>query len=105
MEILRRTGLDCELVRKHGADPLLRARRPGSPTWTVHAGPCRIGTEPRIAGAFVGPAGSARVRRLREPDERQVAALVMAQALHPDPGRPLTDDTASALGIDGGRGR
>lgn len=102
MDIVRRTGLECEVVRRDDADLLLRARQPGSPTWTVHAGLSRRGTGGRPPGAFVGPAGAARVRRLHGPDERRVAALIMAQAHDADPTRALSQDTISALGLGSG---
>lgn len=102
MEIVRRTGLDCEVVRQDGADPVLRVRSPGSPTWTVHAGLSRDGSDGRPAGAYVGPAASPRVRRVGGADERQLAALIVAQALDPDPTQALSQDTISALGLEGG---
>ncbi|MCE3555667.1 hypothetical protein LWC33_30005 [Pseudonocardia sp. RS11V-5] len=94
-EIVRRAGLDC---RVDPAPPgALRARRAHGPgPWTVSAGSCREATAPL---AFVGPTGSSRTRLLRNPDERHLAALVVLQALRPDPDEPFTHDEAAACGL------
>jgi len=100
VEIVRRAGIACEIVEQPDASPLIRARSPDSTStaWTVHAG--RYPTDPdRPAGAFVGPADSTRVRTLRDPDERRIAAHVVAQALHRDPTTVVGCDELGALGL------
>ncbi len=99
VEIVHRAGLDCELVRRQNAHPVIRARPSSSRAWTARAGLCSA--DPRHpAGPFVGPADSPQRRLLHEPDERQVAALVIAQALHPDPSTIVSSEEVSALGLD-----
>lgn len=98
VEIVHRAGLVCELDERQNAHPLIRARprASNSTAWTAHAGLCSA--DPR-AGAFVGPADSPQPRLLREPDERQIAGLVIAQALHRDPSTVVSYDEVRALGL------
>ncbi|GAA1394659.1 hypothetical protein GCM10009613_43090 [Pseudonocardia kongjuensis] len=89
--IVRRAGLDC-VVEGTGPQRRLRARRPGgrgpgvSAGWTGRTG-------------WVGPDGARH--RVPDPDPRGLAAVVVAQALHPDPARPLTHAEAGACGLAG----
>lgn len=96
--IVRRAGLDCR-VEEASSPRTLRARRTNRDPapWTVTAGISRA--DPTTSLAFVGPAGSALTRLVRDPDERHLAALVVLQAHRDDPEELFSHDEASASGL------
>lgn len=92
-EILRRAGLGC---------PPPAA---GATTITAHRHDTDGPRRPVTAGltgngqVFVRAAGSPEGRLLRAPEERDLAALVLLQALRAEPARPVGYDEARAGGV------
>lgn len=99
-EIVRLAGLQCQV--EHHPVALLRARPAGnrSGSWTVAAGSCQNADATFLA--FVGPAHAKRTRLLRTADERQLAALIVLQALRDNPDEPISHEEAAACGLSDG---
>jgi hypothetical protein len=87
-EIVRRAGLDCR-VEGAAPDRWVRARCVGEDGPGVLVG----------ADGWIGPASSARRRRVRHLDARRLAAIVVAQTLLPDRSDVLTHAEAGACGL------
>jgi hypothetical protein len=96
--ILRRAGVQCLL---HAPDDrttvLLAEPRPGDSGFAVRATLVRERGREHLS---VGPNDTRRAALpVPKPDERRVAAFVLAQALRVEPGEPVTADEVRALGL------
>jgi hypothetical protein len=104
--IIRAAGVPCVLDIGRGTSTIWAEPRPAhaSPTsgngtaWTVQVVQRRSGSAEEI---WVGPARGGRptVRVRPGSDERELAALVVAQALRVDPCLPLSPEEADAAGL------
>jgi hypothetical protein len=101
-QIVRRAGVHCVLERPDGGAATLLAepREAGDRVhWTVRA-TLHDARGGRAGHACVGPNHAhGRAVRLRDPDERHLAALIVAQALRADPDEALTADEVDVLGL------
>ena len=95
--IVERAGVRCLLETADDgtttilAEPLLRD---GRTRWAVRA------TRVRADHVCVGPNNDGRPAvRVLEPDERRLAALIVAQALRVEPEEPMTFGEVEALGL------
>jgi hypothetical protein len=99
--IVERAGVRCLLETSDDgtttilAEPLLRN---GRTRWAVRA--TRVRARGRGDHVCVGPNNDGRPAvRVLEPDERRLAALIVAQALRVEPEEPMTFGEVEALGL------
>ncbi|WP_028922219.1 hypothetical protein [Pseudonocardia acaciae] len=92
--LVRTAGLACETYRAR-AGALVRAG-------TAHRWTATLSSD-HTGRLYLGPedADESVPARLASRDERQIAALIVAQARLRDPGRALSSDEIGALGLAG----
>ena len=101
--IVQLAGVRCVLEKADDVTATILAeprRESGRTYWTVRATRTRSQDRDRSDRFCVGPndATSTAVR-VSEPDERHLAALIVAQALRAEPAETLSYDEVKALGL------
>jgi hypothetical protein len=108
--MVRTAGVDCVHAADEAGDVLLAGRRHDAPNgglWAARARrewPGRAAAAPTddVAVLWAGPDDdgvTTPVRVVTDSDERQIAALVVAQALRSDPSRPLNAGEIHTIGL------
>ena len=101
--IVERAGVRCLLETPDDSTTTLLAEprlRKGQTRWTVRATRVRASDRDRGDHVCVGPNNDGRTAmRVLEPDERHLAALIVAQALRVEPDETLTFGEVEALGL------
>jgi hypothetical protein len=101
--IVERAGVRCLLETPDDSTTTLLAEprlRKGRTHWTVRATRVRAPDRDRCDHVCVGPNADGRTAmRVMEPDERHLAALIVAQALRVEPDETLTFGEVEALGL------
>ncbi len=101
--IVQLAGVRCVLETPDGSPATLLAEprhRSGRTHWTVRATGIGAHGRDRCEHVCVGPNNDRSTAvRVSGPDERHLAALIVAQALRDDPEETLTRDEVAALGL------
>jgi hypothetical protein len=99
--IVQQAGVRCVLETPDDSPATLLAEprhRRGRTDWTVRA--TGVGAHGRCDHVCIGPNNDRSTAvRVSGPDERHLAALIVAQALRDDPEETLTRDEVAALGL------
>jgi hypothetical protein len=101
--IVQQAGVRCVLETPAGSPATLLAEprhHRGRTDWTVRATGIGAHGRTRCDHVCVGPNNDRSTTvRVSGPDERHLAALIVAQALRDDPDETLTRDEVAALGL------
>lgn len=101
--IVQLAGVRCSLETPDDSTTAILAEprlQNGQMHWAVRATRIRAPDRDRCDHVCVGPNDDRRMAmRISEPDERHLAALIVAQALRVDPEETLTFDEVEALGL------
>ncbi len=101
--IVQLAGVRCSLETPDDSTTAILAEprlQNGQMHWAVRATRIRAPDRDRCDHVCVGPNDDCRIAmRIVEPDERHLAALIIAQALRVNPEETLTFDEVEALGL------